>query len=328
MGATTLLASSELWLILGMACACLFFGAGIAGGVWWCKHQKPGIDESAVAREAMKHLAELAVGLKGDCSNYQRLVSAVSAEVDRIGDTSDTTALRQMLDELNVTNRDLRQKLGAMQSELDGKAQEVEALVSESRTDVLTGLPNRRCFNESILHRISELGRYGGELSFAILDVDHFKKFNDTYGHLLGDEVLKTVAKAMQETVRDSDIAVRLGGEEFGVLMPAAGLAEAGRAADRLRQAIERCQVPFEGKMLRVTASFGVTQVDSLDHVEHVVERADQALYAAKEGGRNAVWLWENDKPRPFLKKTTAIPPAMKKSSDSLRESLLATIEE
>lgn len=328
MDSVGLLATSELWLVLSIASACLIFGAGIAFGSWWSGRNKPGIDESALARESMKHLAELTVGLKGDCSNYQRLVSAVSAEVDRIGDTSDTTALRQMLDELNVTNRDLRHKLGAMQSELDGKSQEVEALVSESRTDVLTGLPNRRCFNESILHRISELGRYGGELSFAILDVDHFKKFNDTYGHLLGDEVLKTVAKAMQETVRDSDIAVRLGGEEFGVLMPAAGLAEAARAADRLRQAIERCQVPFEGKMLRVTASFGVTQVDSMDHVEHVVERADQSLYAAKEGGRNAVWFWENGKPRALAPKPGTVPAVMKKSSDSLRESLLATIED
>lgn len=328
MGAVGLLATSELWLALSVASACLFFGAGIAFGFWWSRRQKPDIDESKLAREAMKHLAELTVGLKGDCSNYQRLVSAVSAEVDRIGDASDTTALRQMLDELDVTNRDLRQKLGAMQSELDGKSQQVEALVSESRTDVLTGLPNRRSFNENILHRISELGRYGGELSFAILDVDHFKKFNDTYGHLLGDEVLKTVARAMQDTVRDSDVAVRLGGEEFGVLMPVAGLAEAARAADRLRQAIERCAVPFDGKMLRVTASFGVTQVDSMDHVEHVIERADQALYAAKEGGRNAVWLWENGKPRPLVTKAGTIPAAMKKSSDSLRESLLATIEE
>ncbi len=322
-----LLATSGIWVALCLFSACLIFGAGIAFGNWWVRRQ-PASDDSFHAREVMKHLSQLAVGLNGDCSNYQRLVLAVSAEVERIGDSSDTSALRQMLDELNVANRDLRQKLGVMQAELDGKAQEVQTLVSESRTDVLTGLPNRRCFNENMVHRISELGRHGGELSFAILDVDFFKKFNDTYGHLLGDEVLRVVAKAMRETVRDSDIAVRLGGEEFGVLMPAAGLIEAGRAADRFRQAIERCGVPFEGKMLKVTASFGVTQVSAEDHVEHVVERADQALYAAKEGGRNAVWLWDDGQLRPYLKKPGTIPGTMKKSSDSLRESLLATIED
>lgn len=322
-----LLATSGVWVALCLLSACLFFGAGIAIGLWWVRRY-PAADGSAQTRELMKHLSQLTLGLNGDCSKHQRLMMAVSAEVERIGDTSDTSALRQMLDELNVANRDLREKLGAMQSELDGKAQEVQTLVSESRTDVLTGLPNRRCFNENILHRISEIGRHGGELSFAILDVDFFKKFNDTYGHLVGDEVLRVVAKAMQETVRDSDIAVRLGGEEFGVLMPSAGLLEAGRAAERFRQAIERCGVPFEGKMLKVTASFGVTQVSAVDHVEHVVERADQALYAAKEGGRNAVWLWENGQLRPLLKKPGNVPVTMKKSSESLRESLLATIEE
>ena len=315
-------------MMLCLLSGCLIFGAGVALGHWLSSGKGSGVDESAQAREMMKHLSQLAMGLNGDCSNYQRLVSAVSDEVDRIGDTSDTTALRHMLDELNVANRDLRQKLGVMQSELDGKTLEVQTLASESRTDVLTGLPNRRCFNESIVHRISEIARYGGDLSFAILDVDHFKKFNDTYGHLVGDEVLKTVARAIQETVRESDVAVRLGGEEFGVLMPAVGLLEAGRAADRFRQAIERCSVPFEGQLLRVTASFGVTQVTAGDHPEHVVERADQALYAAKEGGRNAVWLWDDGQLRPLSKKPTALPVAMKKSSDTLRESLLAALED
>jgi diguanylate cyclase len=321
------LATSGLWLILCLVSGAFVFAAGAVFGYWWVRRQ-PAIDESAQAREMMKHLSQLAVDLNGDCSNYQRLVSAVSEEVDRMGESSDTSALRQMLDELNVANQDLRQKLGVMRSELDGKTQEVQTLVSESRTDVLTGLPNRRCFNENMQHRISELGRHGGELSFAILDVDFFKKFNDTYGHLLGDEVLRTVSKAMQETVRDSDVAVRLGGEEFGVLLPGVGLMEAGRAADRFRQAIERCGVPFEGKMLKVTASFGVTQVLATDHVEHVLERADQALYAAKDGGRNAVWLWDDGEFRPYLKKPGTVPVAMKKSSDSLRESLLATIED
>jgi diguanylate cyclase len=306
----------------------LFVGSGIVIGHWLALRSSSASNEAASAREVMRHLAKLAAGINGDCNNHQRLVSAVSAEVERIGESSDTSALRRMLDELNTANRDLRQKMGAMQSELDGKTQQVETLVSESRTDVLTGLPNRRCFNESILHRISELGRYGGELSFAILDVDHFKKFNDTFGHLLGDDVLKAVARVMQETVRDSDIPVRLGGEEFGVLMPAVGLVEAGRAAERLRQAIERCEVPFEGKMLKVTASFGVTQVMANDHAEHVVERADQAMYAAKEGGRNAVWLWDEGQLRSYLKQAGLVPAAMKKSSASLRESLLAVIED
>jgi diguanylate cyclase (GGDEF)-like protein len=193
----------------------------------------------------------------------------------------------------------------------------------------LTGLPNRRSFNESIVQRISEVARYGGELSFIILDVDHFKKFNDTYGHLLGDEVLKSVARVIRETVRDSDIPTRLGGEEFGVVMPSIGLVDACQAAERLRLAIERCAVHYEGQPLRVSASVGVTQVQAGDHPEFLIERADQALYAAKEGGRNAVWFWDLDQPRPFSKKRLApsVPDAMQKNVTSLRDSLLAALD-
>jgi diguanylate cyclase len=260
-----------LWLVVGVG----LLGTSFALGLRLGRRPVLGGDDSAPAREVLQHLSQLAAGMEGDYSNYQRLMRSVSAEVERMGETADTSALRQMLDELNVRNRDLKNKLSVMQAELDGKDQEVQTLVSESRTDALTGLPNRRCFNENIEQRTKELGRYGGELSFVILDVDHFKRFNDTYGHLLGDEVLRKVAQVMQATVRDSDIPVRLGGEEFAVLMPAVGLLEAGRGAERLRQAIEQCRVEYDGQSLQVTASFGVTQVAAGDHAETVVERAE-----------------------------------------------------
>jgi diguanylate cyclase len=312
---------------IGLAVGLCLLGASFALGLWLGRRPAVGVDDSVQAREVLQHLSQLAAGMEGDYSNYQRLMHSVAAEVERMGETSDTSALRQMLDELNVRNRDLKTKLSVMQAELDGKAQEVQTLVSESRTDALTGLPNRRCFNENIEQRTKELGRYGGELSFVILDVDHFKKFNDTYGHLLGDEVLRKVAQVMQATVRDSDIPVRLGGEEFAVLMPAVGLLEAGRGAERLRQAIEQCRIEYEGKSLKVTASFGVTQVAAGDHAETVVERADQALYAAKEASRNAVWLWENNQCRPLIKSKSGVPHGMKATAESLRESLLAAID-
>lgn len=324
-GQGLLAANWSPWLWLGVGLGLL--AASFSLGLWLGRRPVVGGDDSVQAREVLQHLSQLAAGMEGDYSNYQRLMHSLSAEVERMGETADTSALRQMLDELNVRNRELKIKLSGMQAELDGKAQEVQTLVSESRTDALTGLPNRRCFNENIEQRTKELGRYGGELSFVILDIDHFKRFNDSYGHLLGDEVLRTVAEVMQATVRDSDIPFRLGGEEFAVLMPAVGLMEAGKGAERLRQAIEQCRVEHEGQSLRVTASFGVTQVAAGDHAETVVERADQAMYAAKEASRNAVWLWENNQYRPLIKTKNSVPAGMKASADSLRESLLAAID-
>ncbi len=318
--------------LIGLVIGGLFMlGAGVLIGHWLGRQSAPKPDESAQTQQVLQHLSQLTESLSGDCSNHNRLMRAVAAEVDRLGDSADASTLRQVLDELNATNRDLRIKLGQMHHELEGKSLEVLNLVSESRTDAMTGLPNRRCFDENILHRISELSRYGGELSFVILDVDHFKKFNDTYGHLLGDAVLKAVANIMLQTVRESDVPTRLGGEEFGVLMPAVGLGEAARAAERLRQAIEKCSVEFEGQPLRVSASIGVTQVQAHDHPEHVIERADQALYAAKEAGRNAVWLWENESCRAYLKSKDPlanVPAEMRKSGEILRQTLLAAVEQ
>lgn len=328
----TLLAVSS-WIILCFVLAGLsLLGAGLMAGYWLARQQVPQVDPGAETRKVMRELSRLAQHLNGECSSYQLLMNAVSDEVERMGATSDTSALQRMLDELNAKNRVLRSELGNMQAELDGKTQEVQTLVSESRTDALTGLPNRRCFNEQIQHRIGELSRYGGDLCFVILDVDHFKKFNDNYGHLLGDEVLKAVGRVMQATVRDSDIPTRLGGEEFGVLMPAVGLHEAAAAADRLRRAIENCVVEHEGQALRVTASMGVTQVAPNDLIDAVVERADQALYAAKEGGRNAVWFWQDDELKPHLRVNAAasainVPAEMRQPSLALRESLMASLD-
>jgi len=321
----------------------LIFIAGLALGRWWARgrwwalgrlwarRRQPKVGNPSVnALQMIQQMSRLAAVMSGDFSQHQKLMRSVSEEVEKLGGTVDAEALREMLGRLNAANRNLNLKLSEMQRDLDAKAAEVKSLVCESRTDALTGLPNRRSFNESIQHRIGEIRRYGGELSFVILDVDHFKNFNDTYGHLLGDDVLREVADVLSRTVRDADIATRMGGEEFGVIMPSVGLHEAGQAAERLRQAIEQCSVQYEGQRLQVTASFGVTEVHPADHPEQVIDRADQALYAAKQAQRNAVWLWDEKRLRPLLeppRSGLAVPAEMQEPCLSLRRRLIESIE-
>ncbi len=153
--------------------------------------------------------------------------------------------------------------------------------------DSLTGLYNRSYFLDNIDSLLEEAQRYQNELSVVLLDIDHFKFFNDTYGHLKGDEVLKLVAKVTAANIRKSDIIARWGGEEFIILLPNTPLATAELVTENLRKQIELLNIDNVHK--EITASFGVTEyIDGDDH-DSIVQRADYALYEAKKSGRNCV---------------------------------------
>lgn len=165
----------------------------------------------------------------------------------------------------------------------------------ESRTDGLTKIANRRYFNEQLSQFLSVAKRYHLPLSVIMLDVDHFKKFNDEFGHKAGDQVLQHVGVVLREICRESDLPARYGGEEFVILCPETNSSGAMELAQRLRQKISDIELPYR----KVTASFGVASMG--DSPETLVERADAALYASKEAGRNRVTA---DDQRDFDRKT------------------------
>lgn len=166
----------------------------------------------------------------------------------------------------------------------------VEDARRNARTDPLTGLANRRGFDERYATVISETDRYGGAAGLILVDVDHFKRVNDTYGHDAGDQVLIAIADALADGRRTVDTTARLGGEELAVLLPQTDAAGAREVAERMRKKIEGLVVRTQSGEVRVTASFGVAEyVTRSGAPEVVVERADQALYAAKRNGRNRV---------------------------------------
>jgi len=160
---------------------------------------------------------------------------------------------------------------------------EVERL---SNTDPLTGLYNRHNFSKVFEREINRYNRYGQEFCIILMDIDFFKRVNDTYGHNIGDEVLIDVGKILREQIREVDIVARWGGEEFIVLITA-GINNGGTLlAERIRQAIEHHKFPEVGQ---VTMSLGITEVEDKDTLSAITARADQALYIAKDSGRNQV---------------------------------------
>lgn len=165
-------------------------------------------------------------------------------------------------------------------------------LVRQAHTDHLTGFHNRGYFMQQAERELQRSIRYGGPLSIFMMDVDHFKKINDTYGHKVGDRVLQKLAEVCLNTLRMVDIIGRVGGEEFAILLPETTEQEALRVAERLRQAIANVTIPLgHGLPLSVTVSIGITSLMSKDdNIDVLLNFADKALYEAKNAGRNRVF--------------------------------------
>lgn len=167
---------------------------------------------------------------------------------------------------------------------------EIDAVTKRASTDGLTGLVNRRAFDEHLKRLLNETDRFGQPLALILADIDHFKRINDTWGHEAGDDVLRQVSKKLVAGVRNVDVVARYGGEEFAILLPQTSLAGATDLADRLRHAVEVQPVKFKGEELGVTISLGVASYpDAVRSRETLFRSADRALYEAKKAGRNCV---------------------------------------
>jgi diguanylate cyclase (GGDEF)-like protein len=181
----------------------------------------------------------------------------------------------------------------ALQTTNDVKS--LALLQQESITDALTQLKNRRYFDQRLSEEVSLTKRYKLPLTLMLLDVDHFKKINDVYGHKIGDEVLKNLSRLIVEMVRDSDIVARYGGEEIAIITPNTSKQEAELLAERLRAKIEKTTVATVGssqEIVHITASIGICSLSPvITDKEALLEEADQALYLAKKYGRNRVVL-------------------------------------
>jgi two-component system, cell cycle response regulator len=166
-----------------------------------------------------------------------------------------------------------------------------ENLLSSALRDSLTKLFNKRYFLDRLDAELKFAQRHRTAVSLLLLDLDHFKKVNDTLGHLAGDAVLAAVAAALSKAVRNEDVVARYGGEELAIILRAISFEAAIGTADRLRKLVEGAAIPFDGKDLRVTVSIGVAEYPSTPakQIDELIEAADKALYRAKNAGRNRV---------------------------------------
>jgi diguanylate cyclase len=194
--------------------------------------------------------------------------------------------------EMRETNKALEERLTLSKSEICNLQQSLEAIRAESLTDPLTGLGNRKYFDRMIEMEVQNAQAAGEPLSLLMFDIDHFKSFNDSYGHLTGDQVLRLVGLSLKQTIKGRDITARYGGEEFAVVLPNTALRQALTVADHIRRAVmaKELKKKSTGELLgRVTISVGVSLLKPGDDTDSLIERADACLYAAKRNGRNRV---------------------------------------
>ncbi len=194
--------------------------------------------------------------------------------------------------DMHVQNEQLESRLAESADEITTLQRSVENIEAEAMKDPLTGVANRARFDRAIYQFIAEARAAGHPLSLLLADIDHFKSFNDEWGHQTGDQVLRLVAEVMTANVRGGDTLARYGGEEFAILLPGAELDNAIQLAERIRGAVE-CRRLKKRKtdqdLGTITMSIGVAEMRNADNADSLIERADECLYAAKGAGRNQV---------------------------------------
>ena len=307
--ATTFLLPAALgtFVLVNLLCACVALGVGFAAGVWFfgaklanpaatTPQKKPSEKQSeeskrAAERAAMaaSRVADLAKNVASDVGDHAAKMKAISADLAGIDRQSGgaNAAVFSAMDQMLAANTELQQRLEQAEKQLAVQAVEIKAHESEARTDSLTGVSNRRAFDDELKRRLSEFHRKNTPCTLVMLDIDFFKKFNDTHGHQVGDEVLRQVAKVLAAQSRNMDVPCRYGGEEFAVILPATEAATACKVAERIRAAVEDSTTVCDGKTLKVTCSLGVSEFLADDDIAHLIRRADDALYTSKKAGRN-----------------------------------------
>lgn len=247
-------------------------------------------------RDEIEQVMAMIDAAQGTATSYSESLAEVTQRLDQSKDRDGLRAviegLVQSAKEMQANNQRLEQRLNASKQEITELQENLEAVRSESLTDPLTQLANRKFFDTSLDAAIAEARSRNEPLSLMMTDIDHFKHFNDMFGHLTGDQVLKLVALAVKQNVKGQDSAARYGGEEFAVILPNTVLRSAITVAEHIRRAVmtKELMKRSTGEHLgRVTVSIGVATLQNGDTPQSLIERADGCLYAAKHHGRNRV---------------------------------------
>lgn len=259
------------------------------------EHAGVGYAASVSAARELDQAVNLQVNDLQSCINQAESLELLQQSVDQRLDAMRQTMARyqQSVDEQELKIGQHLEDLTLRVSKMEQEAKSFQVHIEQQRQlallDSLTGLPNRLAWRERVESELARWQRHGGDLCLAVLDVDLFKRINDQFGHLAGDKVLKIIAHELRKRLRKSDFLARYGGEEFVLMMPVTSPDAAYGVLEALRQGVEACPFHFKGERVTITLSAGVAKFTQGDTAEKVFERADQALYQAKDRGRNQV---------------------------------------
>ncbi len=251
---------------------------------------------SEQVQQAIGELAATVSAVQTQTKEYSHNLQDVSQKIQTATSLEDlgtvVTNIVQNTKAMVQKNQELEVQLTSSSSQVSELKKNLDNVKREALTDGLTGLANRKAFDKQILEWTEDCARDGKQMCLLMLDIDHFKSFNDTYGHQTGDQVLRLVARELTDGVKGRDFAARFGGEEFAIMLPETPLAGAQRVAEALRKAVEAKEVVNKAnnqKLGRITLSIGIAEFASGETVLDFIDRADTALYSAKRGGRNQV---------------------------------------
>ncbi|PQP03698.1 hypothetical protein C5612_14335 [Pseudomonas frederiksbergensis] len=253
-------------------------------------------DNSSAARAMDTQIREQVDGLQSsmqEAADLDDLKHMLENHLEGLLGTMDQHQKQRDEREKEVAARlqSLAERVAHMEQEALGYREHLEEQRQKALIDPLTGLPNRAAWSERLDQEIGQWQQHGNTLLLAMLDLDHFKRINDNYGHLAGDKVLKIIANVLRKRLRGTDFIARFGGEEFVLLMPATAPMTGAKLLETLRASIEACPFHFKGERVTITISMGLTAFRPGEHSDLVLKRADQALYRAKNTGRNRVEL-------------------------------------
>ncbi|MCU0710665.1 MAG: GGDEF domain-containing protein [Pirellula sp.] len=292
-----------IYLMVGVLFGTTFLAMGIAIGVWLTKRPVHDLASSppetigSFSREETQHLlnalrsfATWTSDFAGDFHRYRAQMNDLSVKAANENSFKTKEDVKGLLGQIVVANRELQSRLENAEKKLEQQTHELAGYLNEARTDGLTGLANRRAFDQRIDECYKNWVERKQVFTLALIDIDHFKKINDTYGHPAGDAVLKEVASRLRVQDESCLLVARYGGEEFALLFAAPLNAAAGKM-ESLRRVIQDKAISAEGQTIQVTISVGVSEITTDDRIAKIIRRSDEALYSAKMSGRNRVFV-------------------------------------
>jgi diguanylate cyclase len=292
-----------IYLMMGVLFGTTFLALGIALGVWLSKRQSSDLASTtpetigSFSRAETQHLlnalrsfATWTSDFAGDFHRYRTQMNDLSIKASNENSFKTKEDVKGLLGQIVVANRELQSRLENAEKKLDQQTHELAGYLNEARTDGLTGLANRRAFDQRIDECYKNWVERKQVFSLALIDIDHFKKINDTYGHPAGDAVLKEVSNRLRIQDESCMLVARYGGEEFALLF-ATPLHAAASKMELIRTTIQDKAVSAEGHTVQVTISSGVSEITADDRIAKIIRRSDEALYSAKMSGRNRVFV-------------------------------------